>query len=287
VEKEANVSREHLGPGTFLFQWGRLLGAGGLGRVDEVTVTWSNRSYAPGTRLACKRLNQKWKAHPEMQKRFEREIAAVKAMKHPGIVAYRGENVSEGDERFYLMPLYPTSVRHELAKHPSGFQLLNVARFGLELVSALEYAHVRGFIHRDLKPENVLLDEQKRAVIADWGLGYFIHKESVVLDHLTRGGMGTAYYCCLEQWTTGKCEVNGDIYSLGLMLAELLTGRQVPIQLCCGITQDVLAGSLPASTYMNRVLKWMTHCRKENRAQYVGDVRMALGRVIEFCSQAA
>jgi len=237
--------------------------------------------------LACKRLNGKWKAHPEMQKRFEREIAAVKTMAHPGIVAYCGENISGGSERFYLMPLYPTSLRHELANHQEGFPLLNVARFGLELVAALEHAHARGFIHRDLKPENVLLDANKKAIIADWGLGYFVHRESVVLDHLTVGGLGTAYYCSLEQWTTGKCDKNGDVYSLGLMLAELLAGRQVPIQLCMGITHDVLTGLHPASRYMNTILKWMTESHRERRAQSMGDIRTALSRVVGLCSVAA
>jgi serine/threonine protein kinase len=133
----------------------------------------------------------------------------------------------------------------------------------------------------------VLLDGNKRSVIADWGLGYFVHKESVVLEHLTRGGLGTAYYCCLEQWTTGKCDKNGDIYSLGLMLAEMLTGSQVQIQLCGGIAHDVLAGPQSSRVYMNRVLKWMTHIRKQERAQTVTDVRTALQHVVQLCAVAA
>jgi serine/threonine protein kinase len=120
-----------LSAGTFRFDWVRLIGQGGLGRVDEIVVRVSNESYAVGTRLACKRLSEKWRLHPEMQKRFEREIAAVRGMNHPGIVPYRGENLSGGTERFYLMPLYPTSLRHDLAASRNGFPLINVARLGL------------------------------------------------------------------------------------------------------------------------------------------------------------
>ncbi len=131
------------------------------------------------------------------------------------------------------MPLYPRSLRHLLMKTQQGFGWSNVAGFGIAIARAMEYAHSNGFKHRDLKPENILLDDGNNPVIADWGLGYFIHKESKVLQ-LTKAGMGTEYYCCREQWLTGKCDNTGDIYFLGLVLAELATGTRRDIMVGMG-----------------------------------------------------
>jgi len=69
-----------MSPGQFYFNWGRKLGEGGLGRVDEIIITASNSRHAIGSRLACKRLNDKWKNEPTARARFDREIQALRQM---------------------------------------------------------------------------------------------------------------------------------------------------------------------------------------------------------------
>ncbi|MCA9488988.1 MAG: serine/threonine protein kinase [Myxococcales bacterium] len=223
--------------------------------VDEIRITESNCcSLEVHTRWARKRLNSTW--GPEHRQRFEREIRAIQAMKHPNIICCEGQNLP-GQERFYLMRLYPDTLRQRLAR-VGGWDWHVVAGFGALLADALDYAHDNGFIHRDLKPENILLTNDGTPVIADWGLGYFVHKHSVVLVQLTRGGMGTEYYCSLEQWGTGKCDRRGDIYSLGMLLAELVEGSQRAITVGMGLGNAPVARSGPGASDFNELLWAMT-----------------------------
>ncbi|MCG3173135.1 MAG: Serine/threonine-protein kinase PknD [Myxococcota bacterium] len=266
-----------LRPGQFSFNVIREIGRGGLGVVNEIEVVASNQCYPIGTHLAQKKLNSQWRNHPEAVERFEREINAVRQMSHPNIIPYKGENLSNGSERFYCMPLYPTSLRHHLFQHPSGFHWSQISQFGLILAKALSYAHNLGFIHRDLKPENILLDQRGNPVIADWGLGYFVHKASKVLAPLTRGGMGTEYYCSLEQWNTGKCDQTGDIYSLGILLAELATGVQNQLKYVGGGIQENIVNhtSFRASKF-NTLIQKMTQLLPERRLQTMREVSLAI-----------
>lgn len=276
-----------MSPGQFYFNWGRKLGEGGLGRVDEIIVTASNSRHAVGSRLACKRLNDKWKSEPVAGARFEREIQALRQMSHSAIVSYEGENMAGSSERFYLMPLYEKSLRNLLASQPNGFHWTAVARFVAQMADALSYAHGQGFIHRDLKPENILLGAQNQPVVADWGLGYFVHKESKVLQHLTRGGMGTEYYCSMEQWATGKCTATGDIYSLGLMMAELIHGRQFPITVGMGIQSDVIIGDSQGARMLNAIVMAMTDLHPGKRIQTMAEVAGHLRQAAALATRAA
>lgn len=267
----------HLPPGQFNFRWGSLLGEGGLGRVHEVIVTESNAVDFPvGSRHAGKRLNDNFKHQPEARERFEREIQVLEGMSHPSIMTVRGQNLSGGNERFYLMRLYPNGLRKLLSTAPKGFPWAQAAAFGAQVADAMAYAHGKGFIHRDLKPENILLAENNEPIIADWGLGYFVHKNSKVLQHLTRGGMGTEYYCSMEQWNTGKCDATGDIYSLGMMLAELVCGHQVPMVLPgysgTGIGVDVVHNNTLGSRLFNVTIKKMTDITPTSRHQTMAEV---------------
>jgi len=234
------------------------LGVGGLGRVDRISITESNcATKAVGSEWARKRLNSKWDAHPEMVVRFEREISALKRMHHANIVTLEGENLP-GAARFYLMPLFSSSVRKLIAVGGWTGDWANVARCGINLANAMQYAHDAGFIHRDLKPDNILFNGGGPLVIADWGLGYFVHKESKVLQQLTRGGMGTEYYCSLEQWSSGKCDHRGDIYSLGMTLDEWVRGRQMAITIGMGVAGASVNSSSAGAVAFNQVVRRMT-----------------------------
>lgn len=276
-----------LKPGQFSFTWGKKLGEGGLGRVDEIIVTASNHAHPVGTHLACKRLSDKWKNEPTARERFEREIIALRGMSHHAIVTCEGESLAGSSERFYVMPLYKRSLREALAAAAHGFEWTWTAQFVSRIADAMAYAHGQGFIHRDLKPENILLDSNHNPVVADWGVGYFVHKHSKVLQQLTRGGMGTEYYCSMEQWSSGKCTQTGDVYSLGLMLAELIHGSQLPITLGMGIQQDVVANKSRGARMLNELIKTMTDLLPQKRVQTMAEVAQRLRAAAAFAIYAA
>jgi len=283
-------STNYVPPGQARFNWGRHLGSGGLGRVDEGIVTQSTMPSLPvGARFAVKRLNPQWANHPEARTRFEREINALRTMAHPNIVTLKGESLPESNERYYGMPLFPRSLRSFLTSRGAAFPWANVAESGAELADALAHAHSRGFIHRDIKPENILLTKDNVPVIADWGLGYFIHKESKVLQQLTQAGMGTEYYCSLEQWDTGKCTATGDVYSLGVMLAELASGHQVPLAMGyagSGIGVDVVVANSKGAKLFNDIIKKMTEFLASRRIQSMTEVAQQLRLSVAYANIA-
>lgn len=252
--------------GQFRFNYVGDLGAGGLGRVRKIRIVLSNeRSMPKDSEWACKELNDTWNQNPTMRARFEREIAALKKMSHPNIISYSGENLSTSKERFYVMPLYASNLRKLIARGNNTGDWRFIAGLGIQLANAMQYAHNLGFIHRDLKPDNILFNPGQELVIADWGLGYFIHQHSKVLQQLTNGGMGTEYYCSLEQWSTGKCDERGDIYSLGMTLDEMALGGQRTITVGMGINSPTTGDASPGAQYFNDILRRMTALFKEQR----------------------
>lgn len=260
-------------PGQFEFRVIGEIGRGGLGVVYEIEVIKTIQAYPIGTRLALKKLNEQWSQNPTMLERFEREIRALRMMNHPHILGIKGENLS-GGERFYCMDVYKGSLRDWIAARSVRPTLREVAAHFAAIADAVAHAHELGNIHRDIKPENILHTNEHRPVVADWGLGYFVHKNSVVLTGLTRGGMGTEYYCSEEQWATGKCGPEGDVYSLGITMAEVLTCRQNPMPLIgAGITSDVVSPVDQQSVLMNSLIKAMTRRDRYRRMQSMVEVR--------------
>lgn len=267
--------------GQFRFSVGREIGRGGFGVVDVIRVVESNTPDAPvGTEFARKRLNAKFGRNNDATTRFEREIAAVAAMTHPGIVPLRGQNL-RGEERFYMMPLYPGSLRDHLSMVQAPMDTKAAAGFVAGIADALQHAHRKGYLHRDLKPENVMLTHTGAPVVVDWGLGYFLHKESKLLDFTqTQGGIGTFRYCSYEQFLTGKCRESGDIYSLGVLFAELLAGRLPPLGPGDGLPNGIYARPRSQQEQQaNAVIAQMTAFRPENRVSSMANVVSLLATI--------
>jgi len=122
------------------------LGEGGLGTVDEVEIM-SGDAYRIGARFARKQLSPNWANDPGAQARFEREIELLRTMNHPAIVKFKGQHIP-GNVHYYLMPLYPRSMRKLLIDHNAPIARPWVVEFGIKVASALQHAHESNFSNR-------------------------------------------------------------------------------------------------------------------------------------------
>lgn len=192
----------------------RTLGQGGLGIVSLYQTT-------NGQNYAVKQMLYHW--DDNHYERFKREIEIMAKLVHKNIVKVLNFNVLNNNP-WYAMPFFKDgSLRDKILDLRSKGQVYSIkGASGIiyYLADALKHAHNNGIIHRDLKPENILFNG-KEPMLADWGIGKFIHKESKVL---TYGGLGTKHYCAPEQWNSGVSDNRSDIYSLGLIYRELMTG---------------------------------------------------------------
>ena len=196
-----------------------LVGKGGMATVYKATHP------GLGQTVAIKVLHPHMATDQDMLARFHNEAQAVANLRHPNIVRVLDFDV-ENDQYFMVMEYVDGPT---LAAQLSGFAEQGrrmpadeVARIFEPLCSAVDYAHGQGMIHRDIKPANVLLTPQGEPVLTDYGIAKMVG----VTQHTATGTvMGSAYYMSPEQAQGSGIDGRTDIYSLGVMLFEMLTGR--------------------------------------------------------------
>jgi serine/threonine-protein kinase len=163
-----------------------------------------------------------------LQQRFEREARVLASLDHPNIVTILEYGQYQGSP-YLVMKFIPCG-----ALHPDGRPMpyAQAARLLLPVARALEYAHRRGVIHRDLKPSNILLCENGDPTLSDFGIAKILDapadgSSDVSITSLTGTGLpiGTPEYMAPEQWQGKPC-AQSDIYGLGVVLYELITGRR-------------------------------------------------------------
>ena len=197
------------------------LGAGGMGEV------WIAKHLRTGRKYALKLLPQDARMQPDAIRRFEREALAASALGHPNIVAVHDFNLDSG-VHYMIMDLLEGETLEARLTRVGSVPWEDAKRIGLELASALTAAHAAGLLHRDLKPANVLLarssDGTERAVLLDFGLVKPL--DDVAISKITVAGaaMGTPMYMSPEQARGEALDARSDLYALGAVLFEMLTG---------------------------------------------------------------
>jgi eukaryotic-like serine/threonine-protein kinase len=191
----------------------RVLGTGGLGEVYEVRHAISQRAEAMKVLLAEQR-------GPDIGERFRREIQMLGALSHPHIAALHNA-FYHNDQLIMVMEL----VSGETLRSKSVRTLLSVPqvlRYARQVLSALDYAHQRGVVHRDIKPSNIMITTEDEVKLLDFGIAI-----SDRAADLTAPGfvVGSISYMSPEQISGDKATVRSDIYSVGVTLYEILTGR--------------------------------------------------------------
>jgi predicted Ser/Thr protein kinase len=209
---------ETLQPGTHVGSYVLVdeLGRGGMG------VVYLAEDQRLGRRVALKALPASVASNAELRQRLRREARAAATISHPGVaVVYALEEI---DDHLFIASEYVRgeSLRSAIARGP--LPQSRVRAMSLEMTSALAAAHAAGVIHRDLKPENVLITSEGRIKIVDFGIAQIEGPEAT---RLTRAGamLGTPAYMAPEQLLGGHVDGRADIYALGVLLSEMLTGR--------------------------------------------------------------
>lgn len=206
------VARKQLGKYELIDRLGR----GGMAEVFKAYQPRLDRF------VAIKLLHPFLADDPEFKDRFEREAQNVARLRHPNIVqVYDFDFDSESESYFMVMELVEGETLKDFMAHmrPPIPDLLRLVRQTME---ALAYAHARGMIHRDIKPANLMIEPDRRVVLTDFGIA-----KIVTGGHFTASGgmVGTPAYMAPEQGLGDVGDERSDIYSVGVILFQMITGR--------------------------------------------------------------
>ena len=206
----------HLG-GRYIIE--ELLGQGGMSTVYRATDPNLRRP------VAVKLIHPHLSSNAEFVRRFEEEAAAVAQLNHPNIIKVFDFN-HDGDTYYMVLEYVPGETLQDRLKrlNEAGrrMPLSEVIDITASICDAVDYAHRRGMIHRDIKPANVMLSTQGRAILMDFGVAKILGGE----QHTATGAViGTALYMSPEQARGERPDERADIYSLGVMLFEMISGR--------------------------------------------------------------
>jgi len=205
------------------FQQGHVIGEryrvlGTLGRGGMATV-YLAEDLTLGRRVAIKVLHRKFAEDAKFVERFRREAKAAAGLNHPNVVGVYDWG-SIGAQNYIVMEYVHGETLKDRIRRQGRLEPREAAAIGTELLSALGAAHARGIIHRDVKSQNILLDDEGRVKVADFGIA------QAGDPSMTEAGsiLGTAQYLAPEQARGEPVDERSDLYSVGVVLYEMLTG---------------------------------------------------------------
>src|SRR5215472_16657896 len=218
-QSEAGVGASgDLQPGTVLagrYEILELLGQGGMGAVYKARDTELDRL------VALKLIRRELAKNPEILRRFKQELILARQVTHKNVIRIFDLGESSGTKFITMDFVEGQDLRHLLYEQ-GKFPPEQAARTMLQICCALEAAHTEGVIHRDLKPHNIMLDKNGRVYVMDFGIA-----RSAYLPGMTQTGalIGTPEYMSPEQARGEKLTAQSDLFSLGVIFYELLTGQ--------------------------------------------------------------
>jgi serine/threonine-protein kinase len=195
-------------------------------RVDTMIATGGTSSVYRGLDLrldrpvALKVMESRYAGDQQFLTRFQREARAVARLNDPGLVAVYDQGI-DGRHPFLVMELIEGGTLRELLRERGPMPPHAVAAVLGPVLGGLAVAHAAGLVHRDIKPENVLISDRGEVKIADFGLVRAVAEAKITSTSVI---LGTAAYLSPEQVSTGDADPRSDVYSVGILAYELLTG---------------------------------------------------------------
>ncbi|MGA3210167.1 MAG: protein kinase [Terriglobales bacterium] len=262
-----------------------LIGSGGMGEVYQA------RDRRLARDVAIKVLPASLAYDPNQLRRFEQEAQAAAALNHPNILAVHQMGTYEGAPYLVSELLEGVTLREAIGRGPMPLRI--VIDYGVQIAGGLAAAHEKGIAHRDLKPENLFVTRNGRVKILDFGLAKLMHSPHVFGPGSptallkTRPGMvmGTAEYMSPEQVRGQEADGRTDIFALGAILYEMLTGdrafqKTTPADTMAAILNEEPTGIgqlLPATPpALQRVVQRCLEKKREQRFQSASDLAFAL-----------
>ncbi len=248
---------------------GELIGQGGMGFVYKAKQRHLDRD------VALKILHSELQQDPAFAKRFEREAQALAKLNHPNIVTVFDSGHTEAGDYYFVME-YVDGVNLRDVLHGGHLEPEKALAIVPQICEALQYAHEQGIVHRDIKPENILMDSRGQVKIADFGLAKLLNPSSQN-ENISHVGqrMGTAHYMAPEQVQDATdVDHRADIYSLGVVFYEMLTG-ELPIGRFSPPSKTVkLDGRL------DKVVLKTLESRPEQRYQQASDLKTEIEFIV-------
>lgn len=252
----------------------RPVGSGGMAEVFLAHDNLLDRN------VAVKMLRDQFLADKELLEQFRREAKSAARLIHPYIINIY-DVVSEGDIQYIIMEYVDgVTLKEYLKEHK--LPLNAVLEIAVRLADALQHAHSRNIIHCDIKPQNILIDKYLNPKITDFGIAKMISNQTTVY---TAAVMGSVHYISPEQAVGGKITASSDVYSLGVVLFEMLTG-QVPFTGNTAVSVAMMHAEKPVpslSDFMDEMPEGLQHIidralakKAEDRYQNADELRRDL-----------
>lgn len=207
----------------------KIIGVGGMAVVYKAYDNIDDRI------VAVKILKEEFLANEEFRRRFKNESKAIAVLSHPNIV--KVYDVSFGDKLQYIVMEYIDGIT--LKEYIEQQKIINrkeAVHFTIQILRALQHAHDKGIVHRDVKPQNIILLQNGNIKVTDFGIARFSRSETRTM---TESAIGSVHYISPEQARGEITDEKADIYSVGVVLYEMLTG-QLPFQSDNAVTVAIM-----------------------------------------------